>query len=319
MTENHTNQKILEALHIDGRASWQRIAEAIDENERTVARRGNAMLKSGTVRIVAFNVPAHGFVLSVKSGLGQTRMASLALGKLETSMWVHLTTGTSDIVGAVGVSPAGQEEFLLDEMPAIPGIAQWQAYPVLSYLRTARIWRPGVLTSGQRQMLMDTSPQSAALKLGYEIDLAGEDAAIRKVLQEDGRQSYDEIARQVGTSVATVRRRLDRMRRDGRLQIRAVVAPLHLGLDTEIIMWLRVRDSDIAEASHALEADEAIKYAVRVAGDWTYVLKFDVIDQLHVDDFLGSRSWIPFVRDSSIAVVVATTRRNSTRRAFGEG
>ena len=54
MAENHTNQKILEALHIDGRASWQRIAEAIGENERTVARRGSALIADGTVKIVAF-------------------------------------------------------------------------------------------------------------------------------------------------------------------------------------------------------------------------------------------------------------------------
>lgn len=317
MAENYTNQKILEALHIDGRASWQRIAEAIGENERTVARRGNAMLRDGTVKIVAFNVPAHGFVLAVTSGPGQTRMTSMALGKLEPALWVHLTTGTSDIIGAVATPLAGQEEFLLDELPAIPGIAEWQAYPVLSYLRTARIWRPGVLTTEQRRTLVDLCPQASALRLGYEIELGGDDATMLKVLQEDGRQSYDEIARQVGASLATVRRKLDRMRRDGQLQIRAVVAPCHLGLETEIIMWLRVQDSDLAAASQALASDEAIKYAVRVAGDWTHILKFDVVDQLHVDDFLASRDWTQFVRESNMSVVIATTKRNSTRQTFG--
>lgn len=318
MAENDTNQKILEALHIDGRASWQRIADAIGENERTVARRGNAMLGDGTVRIVAFNVPAHGFILAVNSGPGQTRMTSIALSKLDPALWVHLTTGTSDIIGAVAVSLAGQEEFLLDEMPAIPGIAQWRAYPVLSYLRTARIWRPGVLTSEQRQILIDVCPQTAALKLGYEIDLVDDDAAILDVLQEDGRQSYEDIARQVGTSVATVRRRLDRLRGDGQLQIRAVIAPFHLGLRTEVVMWLRVRDSELTAASQALATDETIKYAVRIAGDWTHLLKFDVTDQLHVDDFLASRTWTQFVRESSASIVVATTKRNSTRQAFGD-
>ncbi|MCF2587363.1 Lrp/AsnC family transcriptional regulator [Brevibacterium sp. UCMA 11752] len=143
MAENHTNQKILEALHIDGRASWQKIAEAIGENERTVARRGNALISEGIVKIVAFNVPAHGFVVAINSGPGQARMTSMALGKLDSTMWVHLTTGTSDVIGAVAVPGTEQEEFLLDEIPAIPGASQWQAFPVLRYLRTARIWRPG--------------------------------------------------------------------------------------------------------------------------------------------------------------------------------
>lgn len=317
MAESHTDQKILEALHIDGRASWQKIAGAIDENERTVARRGNAMLRAGTVRIVAFNVPAHGFVFAVSCGTGQTRMTSMALGKLDPALWVHLTTGTSDIIGAVAVPFSGWEELLLDEIPALPGIAHWEAYPVLSYLRTARIWRPGILTSEQRQILVDSSPQAAALKLGYEIDLVEDDEAILKVLHEDGRQSYDDIARQVGISVATARRRLDRLRGGGQLQIRAVTEPFRLGLRTEIIMWLRVRDSDITVASQALAEDEAIKYAVRIAGDWTYVLKFDVVDQLHVDEFLASRTWIQFVRASSIAVVIGTSKRNSTRRTSG--
>lgn len=313
MAENHTNQKILEALHIDGRASWQRIAEAIEENERTVARRGNALISDGIVRIVAFNVPAHGFVLAINSGPGQARMTSKALGKLDSTMWAHLTTGTSDVIGAVAVSVNEQEEFLLDEIPAIPGASRWRAFPVLSYLRTARTWRPGVLTSAQRRGLVESCPQAPELKLGFEIDLDDEDATLLKVLEKDGRQSYDELARQVGTSVATVRRRLDRLRREGKLQIRAAIAPCHLGLRTEIVMWLRVRDCDIEEATQALVADDTIKYAVRIAGNWTFVLKFDVVDRRFVDEFLMSRAWTKYVDSSSMSVVVATTKRNNTR------
>lgn len=313
MAESHTNQKILEALHIDGRASWQRIAEAIGENERTVARRGNALIADGTVKIVAFNVPAHGFVLSINSGPGQTRMTSMALGKLDSTMWVHLTTGSSDVIGAVAVPVGEQEGFLLDELPAVPGISQWQAYPVLSYLRTARTWRPGVLSSEQRQVLIASSPQAPELKLGFEIELDSEDASILKVLKEDGRRSYDELARQVGTSVATVKRRLDRLRHEGNLQIRAAVAPCHLGLDAEMVMWLRVRDSDVESATQALVDDDTIKYAVRIAGDWTFVLKFDVVDRRSVDEFLGSRGWTKYIQSSNLSMVVATTKRNNTR------
>lgn len=313
MAENYMNQKILEALHIDGRASWQRIAEAIGENERTVARRGNALISEGIVKIVAFNVPAHGFVLAINSGPGQARMTSMALGKLDSTMWVHLTTGTSDVIGAVAVSVNEQEEFLLDEIPAIPGASQWQAFPVLCYLRTARIWRPGVLSSAQREGLIESCPQAPELKLGFEIDLDDEDATILQALKEDGRKSYDELARQVGTSVATVKRRLDRLRREGKLQIRAAIAPCHLGLRTEIVMWLRVRESDIEHATQALVGDDTIKYAVRIAGNWTFVLKFDVVDRHFVDAFLRSREWTKYVDSSNMSVVVATTKRNNTR------
>lgn len=240
-------------------------------------------------------------------------MTSKALGKLDSTMWAHLTTGTSDVIGAVAVSVDEQEEFLLDEIPAIPGASRWRAFPVLSYLRTARIWRPGVLTAAQRRGLVESCPQAPELKLGFEIDLDDEDATLLKVLEKDGRQSYDELARQVGTSVATVRRRLDRLRREGKLQIRAAIAPWHLGLRTEIVMWLRVRDCDIEEATQALVADDTIKYAVRIAGNWTYVLKFDVVDRRFVDEFLMSRAWTKYVDSSSMSVVVATTKRNNTR------
>ena len=242
-------------------------------------------------------------------------MTSTALSKLEPALWVHLTTGTSDVIGAVAVNLEEQEKFLLDEFPAIPGIVQWRAYPVLNYLRTARIWRPGVLDSEVRKVLLAECPQAPELKLGYEIDLVDEDAAILKVLRENGRQNYDEIARQVGTSVATVRRRLERLRRDGHLQIRAVLPPRHLGLNTEIVMWLRVKDVDVPEASQLLAADEVIKYAVRVAGEWTFVLKFDVTGHQFIDEFLARRAWIRFVVESSLSIVLATTKRNSTRSA----
>jgi Lrp/AsnC family transcriptional regulator for asnA, asnC and gidA len=55
------------------------------------------------------------------------------------------------------------------------------------------------------------------------------DAAIIAELQRDGRRGYRSIARELGVPAETVRFRVNRMRRDGVIQITAMLQPRYLG------------------------------------------------------------------------------------------
>lgn len=50
------DRRIAAALQIDGRASWRRIASALGEPERKVARRGLRLLESGRVSVTGLVV-----------------------------------------------------------------------------------------------------------------------------------------------------------------------------------------------------------------------------------------------------------------------
>ena len=200
----------------------QRIAEAIGENERTVARRGSALIADGTVKIrgVRCSGPWICPVDQQRTRPGANDVDGLGQA-VDSTMWVHLTTGSSDVIGAVAVP-----EWMSRKNSSLTRSRRLPEPPNGRHTRSsATCGPPGPGGRGCSPHTSDrdsstSCPQAPELKLGFEIDLDSHDAAILKVLKEDGRQSYDELARQVGTSVATVRRRLDRLRCEGKLQIR---------------------------------------------------------------------------------------------------
>ena len=66
------------------------------------------------------------------------------------------------------------------------------------------------------------------------------DRAIIEILQEDGRASHAEVARRLGVSEATVRRRLSKLRQDGVIRVVAIAEPEQLGYHTSAFIGLQV-------------------------------------------------------------------------------
>jgi len=65
------------------------------------------------------------------------------------------------------------------------------------------------------------------------------DRQILALLVEDGRRTYDDIARQVALSAPAVKRRIDRLRRRGPLRgFTAIVDPAAMGASTEALIEL---------------------------------------------------------------------------------
>jgi Lrp/AsnC family leucine-responsive transcriptional regulator len=65
------------------------------------------------------------------------------------------------------------------------------------------------------------------------------DSRILALLSEDGRRSFDDIARRVALSAPAVKRRVDRLRASGTLQgFTAIVDPEALGFGTEALIEL---------------------------------------------------------------------------------
>jgi DNA-binding Lrp family transcriptional regulator len=79
-------------------------------------------------------------------------------------------------------------------------------------------------------------------------------------LGEDGRMSFKELTRRVGTSESTVVRRVDSLVRRGCLRFRTLAEPGILGFAVEFMLWLSVLPSQLDEAGQQLAADPNTKY-----------------------------------------------------------
>lgn len=308
---SRTDQKIIESLHIDARASWQKIATALGLHERSVARRAQALLASGALRIRAITIPARGAIVLGNCGLGQARMASKALCARPETMWAHITTGTYDLIADVAISPEQEVDFYLDEIPALAGLAQAQTLPVLEYLRTARNWRPGILSTAERSRMLVGVPAPVDLHVGPGVDLDQRDLALLAALREDGRRTFEELGRIIGISDVTARRRVEALRASGILQLRAVFDPGLIGKDAEYILVCRTHPSQVAALSAELRADDSIKYAVRIAGPWQFLIKVDLAHRNSLDEFLAAAPWAGRITDGDTFIAIHTDKRNA--------
>lgn len=302
--------KIMAALHTDGRASWQRIAEVLGAHERTVARRGSALLASGTVRVVAISMPALGHVVAIRCGHGQARMTSRSLSHHEICHWAHVTTGDFDVVAEITAETQQESRFLLEDLPAVAGIRDIRTYPVIEYLRLARWWKLGILSDAEQCALSCESAISTNQYFGTTENLSDRDQALVQALNQDGRMSYEELGRRAGTSDVTAKRRVDALRQEGIIAIRAVIEPEALGLGTETLTWLEVPPRHLREVAEGIRRCEHIKYASHIAGPWAFILKNHIRDRTQADHVLPDEPWVNHITRMNISVALRTDKRS---------
>jgi Lrp/AsnC family transcriptional regulator, regulator for asnA, asnC and gidA len=101
--------------------------------------------------------------------------------------------------------------------------------------------------------------------------------AIIEALQRDGRQPYGAIAEAVGLSEAAVRRRVQRLRETGIMQIVAVTDPLQLGFTRQAMIGLTV-EGDVRVVAEKLSAVPEVDYVVMCAGS------FDLLAEVVCED-----------------------------------
>ncbi len=119
------------------------------------------------------------------------------------------------------------------------------------------------------------APSDAAQASGTLLD--GPNRAIIEALQRDGRQPYGAIAEAVGLSEAAVRRRVQRLRESGIMQIVAVTDPLQLGFTRQAMIGISV-EGDVRRVAEKLSAMAEVDYVVLCAGS------FDILAEIVCED-----------------------------------
>ncbi len=103
------------------------------------------------------------------------------------------------------------------------------------------------------------------------------DRKIIGLLQRDGRRPYGAIADEVGLSEAGVRRRVQRLKDAGVMQIVAITDPLQLGYGREALIGIRVHGDVRLVADQVAAIDEA-NYVVMTAGSFDIIAEVIALD-----------------------------------------
>lgn len=285
------DRRLVCALQYNGRASWGRIAEALEVSERTVARRAGMLLGAGTVRVVAvrnaFRIPGWlPTVLRVRCRTGRVRAVADALAGRTDVLWTDILGGGDEVCATVFSRGAQQRSaLLLRDLPATPAVTSWTAYGLMRVFAEALRWNAGLL--GPDQLASLGTPPSAPIA-GPPRAVHPVDDRLAELLQTDARMGFAELAARAGVSESTARRRVEGMIQDGGLRITAEVDLALLGFNVEVGLWMNAPPADLEPFGHALARHPATRFVGASTGPANLLayLALPTIDDLYA--FLGA-------------------------------
>lgn len=126
------NEKILEFLKKDGRASYTEIAEEIDVSEGTVRNRVEKMQENGVIEKFTVETGGRGSKAVVMVQLKTGRDIDQVLKEFPEKIQIMEVTGEYDLVLEIERPSNKEINDLLDEIRSIEGVNSTETYMVLN-------------------------------------------------------------------------------------------------------------------------------------------------------------------------------------------
>ena len=120
-------------------------------------------------------------------------------------------------------------------------------------------------------------------------DLDGIDLAIVRLLQDQGRTTNAHIARTLGVSEPTVRKRIDRLVADEIIKVVAVLNPRKTGYGTDVLIGISVEPGSLLTVGEALSRCPEVVYLGYTTGRHDILVEMLFRDDEALFEFLNSR------------------------------
>lgn len=297
---------IIGALQVDGRASWRKIADALDASFTTVTRRGNALLESHTVRIAAMENLGATFLVELDGDPTSLQRAAERLAQDQDIIFLYHLSSPSRLIMEVHARTGKLERMSLVELPSLEGISKVSVSPVLEYFRTVRNWTPKLLSDPSRKLL---EPAEASEVPHPQRELDSEAEAIIEELVRNGRLTSSELASITGIAEPKARRLVNSLLASGAIDVRAIVEPGLVGFGVEAIVWIRVMPNHVSGVGKSLSEDPSVRYAVMSVGKDQIVANTAFKDLQGLRSFLSESEWVGNVYSMSSSLVIRGYKR----------
>lgn len=268
-TLSELDRRLISELQVDGRIPFGALAATLDTSESKVQRRVQQLIDQGYFKIVGVVDPlrmpeGHAVIVGLKCEPHAVHDVASAVATIPEMRFVSVVTGTYDIVcELVTFHRLTTTDVLLTTLGAIPGIRDMNTSRVLANYKTNFRW-DSLHTGQQANGHVSSAEHWEGPEEGVYLDSL--DESIVRLLEEDGRMTYQHIADRLEGTVSTARRRTLRLLQSGYVTVIALGNPFRLGFDEVALFWLRVDLARTLDVIHALEEETCIRYLSRMAG-----------------------------------------------------
>ncbi|MGW4244297.1 Lrp/AsnC family transcriptional regulator [Nocardia sp. NPDC004722] len=296
---------LVHALHLDGRAPFNRIGEVLGVSTQTVARRYQRLRGDYGLRVVGLPDPGRTattqWLVRLTCTPATTRKLADALARRADTSWVMLTSGGTELFLIVDGPGPDAPALLLDDLPKTSAITGISAHYVLhTYVGGPTAW-PGrltVLDAAQRRQLLSrnhfeahdatsedasvTNPEASGAdedarqpnhtakelksRAGASKPLSAADTALVSALRVDGRATLADLASATGWSQSTVARRIADLRAAGALYLDVDLDDRALGVSTRALLWATVAPGQLDAVAESLSHHEELAFVAATTG-----------------------------------------------------
>ena len=125
--------------------------------------------------------------------------------------------------------------------------------------------------------------------LNHGVNIDGIDQQIIKILNEDGRASFAQIAQTLGVSPGMIRQRYNRLVEKGVVQVVAITNTVRMGLSTMAQIGVKVDVSRMQEIADQIASFDEVIYLVLLTGSYDLFVEVVCRDKEHLLDFLTNK------------------------------
>ena len=126
-----------------------------------------------------------------------------------------------------------------------------------------------------------------------------------ELLQQDGRMTVTQLAKELGVTEVTARRKLKRLLGDGVMRVVATVDPFDVGYETPVIVGLKVAMGYLDRVAERLSELPQVRYVGASTGRVDLIIEVVVRTNLELADFLMNQiSGIEGILDSETNLIV---------------
>ncbi|WOX15037.1 Lrp/AsnC family transcriptional regulator [Streptomyces sp. N50] len=312
------DRRLIGALHLAPRATWDDIGEILAADASTLKRRYDRLHEARMVRVIGqADWGVHSTAMPVHVFLDITGESPLAvLHRLRDLPHLQLLaqiSGDYPLYAVVHAPSEAATSEAIDRMFSVPGVRRVNALPALSTLRRGITWDPQFLTDTERADLLKLTgsrPEGTATATPPAKPLSEAERSVVAQLLQDGRASAASIARIADLATSTAHRMVRRVLDEGWVKPRLEIVSEWLGFQTAFILRLRVAPGATPEVMRRIDQLPQTRLAAHVASDMSVLATGLVTDRaalaLFVDDELAR---IPGLLGVSVAVMLAEPRR----------
>lgn len=314
------DRRLIGALHLAPRATWDDIGGILSADAGTLKRRYDRLHEARMIRVIGqFDWGMHSTTMPVHVFLDITGETPLAvLQRLRDLPHLQLRaqiSGDYPLYAVVHAPSESATSEAIDGMFSIPGVRRVSALPALSTLRRGITWDPQFLTDTERADLLKltgTRPESTAIATATPPakPLSEAERTVVAQLIEDSRASSASIARASGLAASTAHRLVRRVLDERWVRPRLEIVSEWLGFRTSFMLRLRVAPGDTPDVMRRLDQLPQTRLVAHVASDMSVLCVGLVTDRsalaLFIDNELAE---IPGILTVSVNVMLSEPRR----------